>query len=219
MNWTSGSAQFGFSLFPVRRTRPSNTIFIYLLWSYTYFDFIIIISVCRSSPCNQKDDQDGTQLDWSGPDHVSIYEQVFFGPVASCPVFKNIIGSIKSWFTLVATGFSSKRESDHISTHISINFRPWHIKNGWELAKIWPKWFYHPCFGVIRITLTTLLIPCAINILCTSGWHPKHHNNTPNNVYHVHFTHLTSLTSYDGGQTTDMTWQQHQVMYFCFGHN
>ena len=175
-------------------------------------------SVHRSSLCNWKNDQDRTQLDQLGLDHVSIYGPVFFGLVASCPVFKNIIGPMKNWFTLVATSFSSKRELDHISTHISINFRPWHIKIGWELAKIWPKWFYHPCFGMIRITLTTLLIPCAINILCTSGWHLKHHNSTLNNVYHVHFTHLTSLTSYDGGWTTDMTWQQHQIMYFCFGH-
>ena len=81
-------------------------------------------SVRRSSPCNRKNDQDQTQLDQLGPDHVSIYGPVFFGLVASCPVFKKIIGPMKTQFTPVATGFSSKCELDHVSTHISINFRP-----------------------------------------------------------------------------------------------
>jgi hypothetical protein len=48
-------------------------------------------------------------------------------------------------------------------------------------------------FVVIRMTLITLLIPCAIKMLGTRGWHPKYSNITPNNVYHVCFVHLTSL--------------------------
>jgi hypothetical protein len=60
-------------------------------------------------------------------------------------------------------------------------------------------------FVVIRMTLITLLIPCAIKMLGTRGWFPKYSNITPNNVYHVYFIHLTSLVIYNGLQTTDMT--------------
>jgi hypothetical protein len=47
-----------------------------------------VISVRRSSPWDQRKDQNWTGLDRLGPDQWSVYGPVFFGLVASCPVSK-----------------------------------------------------------------------------------------------------------------------------------
>jgi hypothetical protein len=51
------------------------------------------------------------------------------GLVASCGVFKTIIGLTKNQLQSVATGFPRKCGLGHVITHISINFGPRTIKN------------------------------------------------------------------------------------------
>ena len=74
-------------------------------------------SVCRSSLWDRKKDRNWTGLDQLGLDQWSIYGPVFFGPVASCPVFKNIIGPMKNRFKSVSTGILWKHALDHFHTY------------------------------------------------------------------------------------------------------
>jgi hypothetical protein len=160
------------------------------------------------------------KLDWTGPIRTGPVVYLWTGLFrSSCwlPSFKNIIGPMKHQFKLVATGLSWEPLLNRVSTPIPINFRPWTIKNSQELVKIWQKSVLHKYFVVIRMILITLFITCAIKILGTPGYYPRHINNTLNHVYDVYFICSTPPTSYNNLQTTDMIGQV-PAMSFCSGH-
>ena len=160
------------------------------------------------------------KLDWTRPIRtrpvVYLWTSLFQSG-CQLPSFKNIIGPIKNRFKLVATSFLWKPLLDHVSTLIFIDFHPWTIKNGQELVKIWQKSFLHKYFVMIRMTLITLLITCAIFFFGTPGYYPRHINNTLNYVYDVYFICSTPLTSYNNLQTTDTIWRV-LAMSFHSGH-
>ena len=160
----------------------------------------MVYSACRFSPWDQRKDWNWTGLDQLGLDQWSIYGLVFSVRLPGA----QFQGLIKTRFKSVATGFLWKPLLDHVSTLTFIDFHPWIIKNGQELVKIWQKSFLHKYFVMIRMTLITLLITCAIFFFGTPGYYPRHINNTLNHVYDVYFISSTPLTSYNNLQTTDM---------------
>jgi hypothetical protein len=197
-----------------------------MVWIQQYFPYWAecwiewaaeVNSVRRSSPWDQKK---RLKLDWTGLIRIGpvvyLWTSLFW---FSCqlPSFKNIIGPMKNWFKSVETGLSWKPLLEHVPTLISINSHPWTIKSGQELVKIWQKSFLHKYFVVIRMTLITLLITCAINFFGTPEYYPRHINHTLNHVYDVCFIFSTPLTSYNNFQTTDtIGWVP--AMSFHSGH-
>ena len=144
---------------------------------------------------DRKNNRNWTQPDRLGPDQWSIYGPVFFSPVASCPVFKNIVGPIKTGFNRLQPVHTSRALYPRTFTHNSINFAPWIIKNDWELREIWPNTFGCEYFVVIWVVVIVLLIPCATKILDTIGHYPRQRNNIHKHLWDVHLIHLTALTS------------------------
>jgi hypothetical protein len=106
---------------------------------------------------------------------------------------------MKNQFKSVATALQWLPLLDHthlfalISVHGSLKWS----RIGQDMMKI-------ISFVVIRVTLITLLITCAIKIVGTPGYHSRHSNNTLNYVYDVYLICSTPPTSYNNLQTTDI---------------